>query len=322
MRAAIGLDTSCYTTSAAIADENGEIIGFQRKLLPVQPGTCGLRQSEAVFAHLKQLPELVEELMAEAKEADISAVIASATPRDAEDSYMPVFTVGRSFGRAMASTLKVPYYETSHQMGHILAGMIGNPPIAGPFVAMHISGGTTETLLCEGDTVRLIGQTLDLHAGQLVDRIGVQLGFGFPAGAALEQLAMQAVPEARLPVSLARGDLDCHLSGAETQAKRWLEAGEYARETVAAELFDFLARTAARMLAAACRETGAQTVLLVGGVASSVLLRDMIPARLNKLGCYANVLFGKREYASDNAAGVARLGMRRQLETEGLPCRF
>ncbi|MBE0600837.1 MAG: hypothetical protein IH607_03555, partial [Firmicutes bacterium] len=184
MRAAIGLDTSCYTTSAAVADENGEIVGFQRKLLPVQPGTCGLRQSEAVFAHLRQLPELVESLMAEVKGVTISAVAASASPRDLEDSYMPVFTVGRNFGRTLASVLRVPFFETSHQMGHILAGMIGHPPLNAPFVALHLSGGTTETLLCDGETVRLIGQTLDLHAGQLVDRIGVELGLDFPAGAA------------------------------------------------------------------------------------------------------------------------------------------
>ena len=322
MRAAIGLDTSCYTTSAAIADENGEIVGFQRKLLPVQHGTCGLRQSEAVFAHLKQLPELVESMMAEVKDVTIAAVAASAKPRDAEDSYMPVFTVGRNFGRTLASVLRVPFFQTSHQTGHILAGIIGNPPVEGPFIALHLSGGTTETLLCDGETVKLIGQTLDLHAGQLVDRIGVQLGLDFPAGAALERLAMQGKAEARLPVSMARSDLDCHLSGAETQCKRWLETGEFVPETVAAELFDLLSRTTARMIAAACRDTDAQSVLVVGGVASSALLKQLIPVRLTKLGCYANVLFGQREYASDNAAGIARHGMRKYLETEGLPCRF
>jgi len=322
MRAVIGLDTSCYTTSAAVADENGDIVGFQRKLLPVQSGTCGLRQSEAVFAHLKQLPELMDALMAEAGHVTIAAVAASVKPRDAEDSYMPVFTVGKNVGRTMASVLGVPFFETSHQEGHILAGMIGNPPLNEPFVALHLSGGTTESLLCGGDHITALGQSLDIHAGQLVDRIGVQLDFDFPAGAALERLAMQGRAEARLPASMAREDMDCHLSGAETQCKRWLTTGEYPRETVAAEVFDLLARTAARMLAAACRETDAQQILIVGGVASSTLLREQIPQRLKKLGCQADVVFGKREYASDNAAGVARFGIHKLLESEGLPCKF
>ncbi|HPF87130.1 MAG TPA: hypothetical protein PK537_03615 [Candidatus Limiplasma sp.] len=317
MRTAIGFDTSCYTTSAAAVNENGEVIGFQRMLLPVQQGTCGLRQSEAVFAHLRQLPQLVQRLKAEIGNAEICAVAASAAPRDAEDSYMPVFTVGRNFAQSLASLLGVPYFATSHQMGHILAGQIGNPPLHSPFVAVHLSGGTTESLLADGETVTLLGQSLDIHAGQLVDRLGVQMGFGFPAGAALEQLALQGKAEARLPVSMANGDLDCHLSGAETQCRRWLDNGAYTRETVAAEAFDFLARTVARMIAAACGQTDARQVLIVGGVASSALLRGQISYRLQKRGCPAEIVFGKREYASDNAAGIARYGMRKVLEAEG-----
>lgn len=322
MRAAIGLDTSCYTTSVAAVDEQGGVIGFQRMLLPVHSGECGLRQSEAVFAHVKQLPELAEKLKAEIGSAEIHAVAASAAPRDAADSYMPVFTVSRNFGRALASLLGVPFFAASHQLGHILAGKIGNPPMREPFVAMHISGGTTESLLCEGDTLTLLGRTLDIHAGQLLDRLGVLMGFSFPAGAALEKLALEAKAEALLPVSMENGDLDCHLSGAETQCRRWLETGEYSRETIAAEAFDFLARTVARMIAAACGQTDAQQVLLVGGVASSQILREQIPRRFQKLGCDAETVFGKREYAADNAAGIARYGMRKYLESEGLPCSY
>lgn len=313
MRAAIGIDTSCYTTSAAAVDESGKVVGFQRKLLPVQQGTCGLRQSKAVFAHLKQLPELMERLTAEIGGAEICAVAASVAPRDAEGSYMPVFTVGGNFGRAAASLLGVPFFGTSHQAGHILAGQIGNPPLREPFVAVHLSGGTTESLLCGDGEITLLGKSLDIHAGQLLDRLGVAMGFGFPAGAALEKLAMRGKAQAMLPVSMGNGDLDCHLSGAETQCKRWLEGGEMPREAIAAEAFDFLARTVSRMAAAACEKAGARQALIVGGVASSEILRKQIPQRLQKLGCMADVVFGKREYAADNAAGVARFGMQRLL---------
>jgi N6-L-threonylcarbamoyladenine synthase len=148
------------------------------------------------------------------------------------------------------------------------------------------------------------------------------MGLPFPAGAALEQLAMEEHAQALLPVSMANGDLDCHLSGAETQCMRWLTGGEYSRQRIAAEAFDLLARTATRMLAAACARTGARQALIVGGVASSALLREQLPARLAKRGCSAEVIFGKREYASDNAAGIARHGMRKWLETAGLPWSF
>lgn len=320
MKTAVGFDTSCYTTSVAACDENGEIIASYRKLLSVPPAQNGLRQSEAVFAHLKQLPELAEKLKAEIGPADICAIAASAAPRDAADSYMPVFTVGRNFGRALASLLGVPFYPASHQLGHVLAGQIGNPPLKPPFVAVHLSGGTTECLLCEGDALSLLGRSLDLHAGQLLDRHGVLMGLTFPAGAALERLALQARAEALLPVSMGNGGLDCHLSGAETQCRRWLESGEYSRERIAAEAFDFLARTVARMIAAACGKTGTLRALIVGGVAASQILREQIPRRLQKLGCDAETVFGRPEYAADNAAGVACYGMRKYLESEGLPC--
>ena len=322
MRAAIGFDTSCYTTSAAAVDENGAVIGFQRLLLPVQPGSCGLRQSEAVFAHIKQLPLVVTRLKEQIGNAEICAAAASAAPTDVPQSYMPVFTAGRNFAVSLASLLGVPCFTLSHQRGHILAGQIGNPPLWEPFVALHLSGGTTESLLCERETIAPLGRSLDLHAGQLVDRLGVAMGLPFPAGAALERLAMEAKAEALLPVSMANDDLDCHLSGAETQCMRWLSGGDYARQRIAAEAFDLLARTAARMLAAACAKTGARQALVVGGVASSALLREQLPARLAKRGCGAEVVFGKREYASDNAAGAARHGMRKWLETEGLPWKF
>ena len=322
MKIAIGFDTSCYTTSVAACDGNGDILASKKQLLPVPPRTCGLRQSEAVFAHLKQLPELMERLTAEIGDMEICAVAASVTPRDAEGSYMPVFTVGGNFGRAAASLLHVPFFATSHQMGHILAGQIGNPPLSEPFIAVHLSGGTTESLLCGEGAVKTLGQSLDIHAGQLLDRIGVAMGFAFPAGAALETLAKQGKAQALLPASMANDDLDCHLSGAETQCRRWLTGGKLPRETIAAEMFDFLARAVSRMIAAACEKTGAQQVLIVGGVASSEILREQIPVRLQKLGCMADVVFGKREYASDNAAGVAHYGIRKVLETEGLSWRF
>jgi N6-L-threonylcarbamoyladenine synthase len=322
LKIAVGFDTSCYTTSVAACDVNGNIIASCRQLLPVPPMQKGLRQSEAVFAHVKQLPDVVTRLKAEIGSAEICAVAASAAPTDAPQSYMPVFAAGRNFAVSLASLLGVPYFSTSHQRGHILAGQIGNPPLSEPFVALHLSGGTTESLLCADETVTPLGRSLDLHAGQLVDRLGVSMGFPFPAGAALEQLAMEAQAEALLPVSMANGDLDCHLSGAETQCMRWLTGGEYPRQRIAAEAFDFLARTAARMLAAACERTGARQALIVGGVASSVLLRKQLPQRLAKRGCNAEVLFGGREYAADNAAGIARYGMRKWLETEGLPWCF
>ncbi|MEG1890781.1 MAG: O-sialoglycoprotein endopeptidase [Clostridia bacterium] len=311
MRVVLGFDTSCYTTSAAVVDEHGKAICSSRLLLPVEAGKRGLRQSEAVFAHVRQMPLVMDELSAVLKAEQVVAVCASCAPRDEPDSYMPVFTVGLGHAKVLASALHVPLYLTSHQRGHIAAGLIGNEKPKGPFVALHLSGGTTELLRCEENALTCIGGSADLHAGQLVDRIGVAMGLPFPAGPALEKLALTCTEptETLLGVSMEPGDLRCHFSGAEAQAQRLIAQGVLTRERIAAEVFDLLARTVARLLKAAAEQAGVQQALVVGGVASSALLRELVMARLRKLRAPLQLLFGQPQFSADNAAGVASIGM-------------
>ncbi len=320
MKVAIGFDTSCYTTSVAAVDCNGNVIASRRMLLPVKSGQRGLRQSEAVFAHVKQIPPLAEQLQDELQNAEITAVAASSAPRSQEDSYMPVFTVGTGHARTLAAMLNVPGYLFSHQQGHIAAGQIDGNAMPERFLALHLSGGTTELLLSQKDELTLLGGTLDLHAGQLIDRIGVKMGLPFPAGPSLESLALRNTEpvQALLPVSMEQGDLYCHFSGAETQCMRWLEKGTYTKERIAAEVFDVLARTVARLLKAASFQTGGLQALIVGGVASSTLLRELVAIRLGRI-CGMTLHFGKPEYSGDNAAGIAWLGMRKVMASRSDP---
>ena len=318
MNVVLGFDTSCYTTSAAAVNEQGQVVGSYRMLLPVPNGQRGLRQSEAVFVHVRQLPQVMREL-SEAIEnagAKVCAVAASHTPREAEESYMPVFMVGSGHADVLADVLKVPAYRFSHQQGHIAAGQIGTVEMRERFVALHISGGTTDLLLSDHGRLSAMGGSLDLHAGQMIDRVGVAMGLPFPAGPALEKTAMRcdAKPQSILPVSMAQGDLCCHISGAETGCERLLEQGILPKETLALEVFDFLARTVARLLIAGCAKADAKQALVVGGVASSVLLRQLVGERLKKAGSAIEVVFGQPEYSADNAAGIALLGMQEHLQ--------
>ncbi len=320
MRVVLGFDTSCYTTSVAAVDAEGEVVGSARMLLPVPAGQRGLRQSEAVFAHVRQTPMVMDELSGTLEErgAEIAAVCASASPCDGEDSYMPVFTVGLGHARVVAASLRVPAYETTHQRGHIAAGQLGNPKMDKLFVALHLSGGTTQLAACGPDGLRVVGGSLDLHAGQLIDRVGVAMGLPFPAGPELERLALRSASpvEGILPCSLEPGGLYCHFSGAETQALRLVKEGALPRGRVAAEVFDLVSRTSARMLEAGCRAVGASQALVVGGVASSALFREALAARMAKRRSNIRLTFGRPELSGDNAAGVAWIGMRRYLERD------
>ncbi len=309
--AVIGFDTSNYRTSAAAVTLDGEILADYRELLPVSEGERGLRQSEAVFAHIRQLRNCEMLLRSQADGIRIAAVAASVRPRDGEDSYMPVFQVGHTAGCMLAAALNVPFFETTHQRGHLAAAQHGTElEGAERMLALHLSGGTTDLLEADGDRVTQIGGSADLHAGQLVDRAGVAMGLPFPSGEALEALARNGKSEGRLGCSMERGDLTCHLSGAETRVQQWIRRRELPEEDIAREIYDLLARTIVRMLKAGAAQTGQTRALVTGGVASSPLLRQMLKERKNRTRGCPELIFGKPERSGDNAVGVALIGAR------------
>lgn len=319
-RVVIGVDTSCYTTSVAAVTVEGKVLASCRKLLPVPEGERGLRQSEAVFIHVRQLPERFEELAPFVRDCQIAAVCVSRTPRDEEDSYMPVFHAGDAQARGLAAMLGVPCFATTHQRGHIAAAKVESGVREGDLLAVHLSGGTTELLALTGDELTLLGGTLDLHAGQVVDRTGVALGLPFPAGPHLEELARQGHSEARLTMTTRDGGLRCHFSGAETQVQRWIREGALPKEDIAREVYDLLSRTVARMICAGAEKTGIRQVLIAGGVASSALFRELVRERIARRDRNLHVCFGRPEYSGDNAVGVALIGAQKLREQEAGTC--
>ena len=308
----IGFDTSNYRTSVAAVTLDGEILVNHRELLPVTSGERGLRQSDAVFAHIRQLRNSEEALREALKGSRIAAVAASTRPRDGETSYMPVFQVGYTAGSLLAAALNVPFYETTHQRGHLAAAMAGTGlEKEEHLLAVHLSGGTTDLLVMDADSVTQIGGSADLHAGQLVDRAGVAMGLTFPSGEELEELAALGHSEGRLGCSMEDRDLVCHLSGAETKVQQWIRDGSLPREDVAREIYDLLARTLVRMLKAGTEKTGIRKALVTGGVAASALLRQLMEQRRMKTRGCPDIVFGRPEMSGDNAAGVAMIGAER-----------
>ena len=307
----IGFDTSNYRTSVAAVTLEGEILVNHRELLPVPKGERGLRQSEAVFAHIRQLRSCEDLLRKAAEHYEPAAVAASTKPRDGEASYMPVFQAGHTAGLILAAANGIPFYGTTHQRGHLAAALQGSGLQVDSFLAVHLSGGTTDLIAVDGESLTQIGGSADLHAGQLVDRAGVAMGLVFPSGEALEKLAECGKSEARLGCSVEEGGLVCHLSGAETRIRDWLREGTLSHEDIAAEIYDLLARTLIRMLRAGTARTGMRQALITGGVASSALLRRMLQERKSKVRDCPELFFGQPEMSGDNAVGVALTGVKR-----------
>lgn len=305
----LGLDTSNYRTSLAAVSPEGEILLNLRELLPVEKGGRGLRQSDALYAHLKRLKEMMPALAELARERRIAAVCASTRPRNRADSYMPVFEAGDTVGRGIAAANGIPFFPTDHQRGHLRAAVRGTR-LEGEetFLALHLSGGTTDLLLAESAEITPLGTSLDLHAGQLMDRVGVALGLSFPAGPEMEELARRGQSRGMLGCAMTDGDLSCHLSGAEAQAGRLIREGTLSPEDLSREVFDLLARTVCRMLTAGEKKTGHHSALICGGIASSGLFREMLSERLRRRGSMLRTVFGEPELSGDNAVGAALIG--------------
>ena len=300
----VGIDTSNYTTSIARLD--GTVGVNCSKLLPVKQGELGLRQSDAVFAHIKSLPELSGRLFSDAEVGNIQGVGVSTRPRAVEGSYMPCFLVGYSHAKLLADSLNVPLVEVSHQQGHVAASLwsAGHMELmVEPHLAWHLSGGTTELLLVEpeGKNVRCtkIGGTTDISAGQHIDRTGQLLGLPFPSGKHLDALSMEAQGKDRFRVKCA--DMQFSLSGMQNKVQQYHMSHDNPAETAAFAL-RCVAGAVYQATEQALKEYPGLRVVFSGGVASNSLLREyMKPLK---------PVFSEPKYSTDNAMGVAVLTQR------------
>lgn len=317
----LGIDTSAYTTSIALVNQELEIILDARIPLQIGQGERGLRQSQALFFHLKNLPCLFEKLPPDCSDK-LTAMAASAWPRRVKDSYMPVFLAGYNQARVISSLNRIPLYTVSHQEGHIMAALLGHQDLskAERFLAVHFSGGTSEILQVQWDPANIVNITTglsgtDLHAGQLVDRIGVALGLPFPSGPELEKLAGQAAGIGDVPaLSSSVTPQGFSFSGLEAQALRMIHAGADPPR-VALALFRAIAKTLEKAILYEANRTGVRQVLLAGGVMANQLIKERLCQRLEHPAENIKLHFAQPRLCSDNAVGVAQLAARLHMNT-------
>ncbi|MGN1133959.1 MAG: peptidase M22 [Oscillospiraceae bacterium] len=301
----LGIDTSNYTTSVSLLDTESMTVVQKKMLLPVKQGEKGIRQSEAVFHHTQQLPVVMNQLFEECGRCVPDGIGVSVTPRLVKGSYMPCFTVGSGFAGSFGAVTGILPDKTSHQTGHILAGLYSCRKLDllksdKPFMAFHASGGTTDLLLCRPDTetvidVTEIGHSLDLKAGQAVDRVGVMLGMAFPCGKELDKLACKSNKKYRIKPSV-KG-MSCCLSGVENKCREMYDRNEPEEDT-AKYCIDYLIESFSGMLCNARKEYGNIPLVCVGGVMSNTMINAYISQRFN-------AYFAEPEFSCDNAVGTA-----------------
>jgi len=302
----LGIDTSNYTTSAAVCDSDKGIVASEKIPLPVKQGELGLRQSDAVFHHTVNLPEILNKLSAN-NLFNIDIFSASYAPTDAENSYMPCFLAGAGLAKSLAAFSGLPYFENSHQAGHIAAALYSAGRLdllKQKFLALHVSGGTTEILLVspEGKNIikaQKIAGTLDLKAGQAIDRLGAGMGLPFPAGPELDRLSRKSAKSFKIKPYLKNGDFS--LSEIENKCAEMLQK-DAPEEDIARFCFLYIAETLCMSLDYIFNNIGNMPILCAGGVMSNTIIREIF------LEEYPSALFATPEFSSDNAAGTAILG--------------
>lgn len=307
----MGIDTSAYTTSVAVIDEFNNIIFDGRSLLEVKHGDRGLRQQEAVFQHVNNLPRIIDELSNEIDISKIKTVSASVKPRNIKESYMPVFRVAQGQAFVISRVLNAEYKEFSHQEGHIAAGILGSHmDHTDSFLAFHISGGTTELLYVEDKIenyeIKIIGGTKDISAGQLIDRIGVKLGLPFPCGNEMDILSHNGfVVNKKLPINT--DGTWVNFSGAETFFFRLMEEKLYSNEDISNSVFNYIANVLANIVIHAIKMYDINDILIIGGVGANSSIRHILNEKINESGL-GNIYFPTPSFCTDNAIGTAFLG--------------
>lgn len=328
----LGIDTSNYTTSVALIDEDENIIFDKRRMLDVKKGERGLRQQEALFQHVNNLPALIHIVINDDTRDKIGAVSFSSRPRPVDGSYMPCFLAGQGTARAVAAALGVSCFEYSHQEGHVAAVA---PQGLKDFLCYHLSGGTGELLkvhIKEDDQasydnsgasvrhtkmdIKIIGATKDISPGQLIDRAGVAMGYGFPAGKEMDDIACgysdyiantgsdNKDKQEEILTGVRLDGLDFSLSGMERQVLGSI--GKYDNDILIAQMFKRLSVMLVKLTEKARKETGLRDTVFAGGVSMSKYVRSFLSEKLR------DIYFG--DNASDNAVGTAILGMRNLKE--------
>lgn len=300
----LGIDTSNYTTSVALYNTEDKSVINIKKLLPVKQGEKGIRQSDAVFHHTVQLPELIEKLFRE-NNIKIDGIGVSTKPCNVDDSYMPCFLVGISVAKSISRVLNIPLYEFSHQDGHIVAALYSANRldlINEPFIAFHISGGTSQTIRVEPvlDYFKtdVISESLDLKAGQAIDRVGLMMGLQFPCGPELEKFALKS-KKVYKKIKVFRRDGDFSLSGIENRCKKMLDDGNSC-EDVALYCIEYIYSALEDTVVETIEKFGILPLVFSGGVMSNSIIRAKIKEKFN-------AYFAEPQFSSDNACGIAIL---------------
>jgi N6-L-threonylcarbamoyladenine synthase len=295
----LGIETSCDETAAAIVSEHGDLLSSvvsSQAALHARYG--GVVPEVASRQHLELVLPVVREALTTANTSldDVNRIAVTQGP-----GLVGALLVGLSAAKAIAWSRALPLVPVDHLEGHVASLYLGPDPLEPPFLCLLASGGHTLLLAVRerGSSERL-GTTLDDAAGEAFDKGARLLGLGYPGGAAIDALAQGGDHEAfAFPVARVPG-LDFSFSGLKTALLYTVrELGELEVERrkpdLAASYQHAIIRALTQRASEAAKQTGLESLAVVGGVAANSALRAALPG----------ARFAPLELCTDNAAMIA-----------------
>ena len=316
----LGIESSCDETGVGIidlaADGTMTILADAVASSMDQHARCGGVVPEiASRAPLEAMQPVMHAALSEAGITAPDAVAATVGP-----GLAGALLVGASAAKAYAAAWGVPFYGVNHLGGHVAVANLEGEPLPHA-IALLVSGGHTQLLevTAVGKPMRELGSTLDDAAGEAYDKVARLLGLGYPGGPIIDKLAQQGNKKAiAFPRGLKNSPYDFSFSGLKTAVARYVEQAERNNSTISIEdvcasfqeaVCDVLTLKAIR----ACKDTGAQVLLLGGGVAANSRLRELASRRCQSAGIELRV--PRFTLCTDNGVMIAALAA--QLIHEG-----
>ncbi|UIZ92521.1 tRNA (adenosine(37)-N6)-threonylcarbamoyltransferase complex transferase subunit TsaD [Corynebacterium sp. CNCTC7651] len=324
----LGIESSCDETGVGIiqlADDGTMTILADKVASSMEQHARfgGVVPEIASRAHLEAMPQVMEAALAEAGVSKPDAVAATVGP-----GLAGALLVGASAAKAYAAAWGVPFYGVNHLGGHVAVANLEGESELPHSIALLVSGGHTQLLEVDavGRPMRELGSTLDDAAGEAYDKVARLLGLGYPGGPIVDTLAARGDADAvNFPRALTRAEdlrgehrYDFSFSGLKTAVARHVEAAEregrvISVEDVCASFQEAVCDVLTRKAVMACEDTGAQTLLLGGGVAANRRLRELAAESCAAKGIELRV--PRLGLCTDNGVMIAALAA--QLIHEG-----
>jgi universal protein Kae1 len=296
----LGIESTAHTASVGVVSpsEDGGMVIMSNVFSSYSPEEGGIHPREAANHHAGSLPGLIRQALTEAdvRPGELEAVAFAQGP-----GLGPCLRTGASAARALALTVDRPLVGVNHCVAHLEVGraVLGcEDP-----VLLYASGGNTQVIAYAAGRYRVFGETLDIGIGNMLDKLGREMGLPFPAGPTLERMALEG--ERLLPLPYSVKGMDVAYSGMLTAAVQQMAKGADPNDlalSVQETAFAMLVEVTERAMA----HIGRDEVLLGGGVAANARLRQMAEIMAEERGAAAYA--PPRSLCVDNGAMIAVLG--------------